>query len=491
MTAQNEFDCAFVGNPNTENSCTDLYSYSTSQSDLDAYAPVVFRIKFWELTEDDGSTPSQQYLDMEKESLEQIAWLNMYYNLYNVFFKYHGVGEIRSTFLYNKNDLFINDILVNPNHYDPNTLNIFVAPNIIGGQARFAAPYTLVSRGAFNNNANTVRHEIGHNFGLDHTFSGWQKNPWLPTFPECEHVTRVDTDSDYNADKAGDYITDTAAIPNFRNEHFWELFEQYMINNPNATNQDGYDYASANYVQFNYFENCTYIDNGDDCQGTNYTLDQIKDVQNLMAYNDDSCNDEYLTIGQAIRIREVIDLDCHSGELTAARYVNQVQGLAALFEPYKGEYYFAGPITDDHKPLFQPGFDYSFIDCDCDCPQPTPFGNGNFSYTNYELLRIGADEQDYNRITHPNHAAIIIQQLSYLGPQRCYDNNNRRPSLGSSVRFNDGIPNANVTITPLDSLQINNPQLINNLQPGLYNIVKQFDNGEQDQQFILKNNGGN
>ncbi|WP_271855523.1 hypothetical protein [Patiriisocius marinus] len=62
------------------------------------------------------------------------------------------------------------------------------------------------------------------------------------------------------------------------------------------------------------------------------------------------------------------------------------------------------------------------------------------------------------------------------------------PKGGTYTRFNDGVFNTNVTITEMDSLQVNNPNMINNLQPGLYNIEKEYDNGAKQQTVIIKEN---
>jgi hypothetical protein len=56
------------------------------------------------------------------------------------------------------------------------------------------------------------------------------------------------------------------------------------------------------------------------------------------------------------------------------------------------------------------------------------------------------------------------------------------------LKFNDGIFNTNVTVTPKDSLGINEPQLIYDLDPGLYNIIKQYNDGGTQETVILKNN---
>jgi len=73
-------------------------------------------------------------------------------------------------------------------------------------------------------------------------------------------------------------------------------------------------------------------------------------------------------------------------------------------------------------------------------------------------------------------------------PRKCYDNNNKAPNGGSVTRFNDGVFNANVTITPKDSMGINDQHLIQNLQNGLYTIDKTYDDGSTQQTVIQKGN---
>jgi hypothetical protein len=56
------------------------------------------------------------------------------------------------------------------------------------------------------------------------------------------------------------------------------------------------------------------------------------------------------------------------------------------------------------------------------------------------------------------------------------------------MKFNDGVFNANVTITQKDSLGINNPNLINELPDGLYKIKKNYDGGASQETVIIKGN---
>lgn len=59
---------------------------------------------------------------------------------------------------------------------------------------------------------------------------------------------------------------------------------------------------------------------------------------------------------------------------------------------------------------------------------------------------------------------------------------------GSITLFKDGVINGNVTITPKDSLGINNPTLINDLDRGLYNIKENYDDGTIKENVIFKEN---
>lgn len=54
--------------------------------------------------------------------------------------------------------------------------------------------------------------------------------------------------------------------------------------------------------------------------------------------------------------------------------------------------------------------------------------------------------------------------------------------------FNDGVFNTNVTITPKDSTAINNPTLVDELPPGLYEVEKNYDDGASQEAIIYKEN---
>lgn len=184
-------------------------------------------------------------------------------------------------------------------------------------------------------------------------------------------------------------------------------------------------------------------------------------------------------------MREAVADDIY-GEFTAA-----ATNLASLYEPYRGSYpeYYPHPLPWEY-PLFQPGFNYSFVDCCCDYQQPSVYEDTSFTYGS-SVLNISKFETDYSLITHPNHTAICIDippcSINGQSTRRCYDNYYTPPVIGGAVvTFNDGVFNTNVTITPQDSTSINNPRFIDNLQPGLYNIIEDYQNGTNQETVILK-----
>lgn len=332
---------------------------------------------------------------------------------------------------------------------DENALNVYAFgwASFAGGIASGRLTCGVGSNGL---GGNTTVHEVSHNLSLRHTRSA------------DEHTTRDPNDPNFNATTAGDRVVDTAA-----NSGFWE-----------------YSCGCTPYIDP---LTCTYFGTEEDELGDPYQIEH-EDVINIMG-NAYSCMKQYVTVGQGIRAREAI---------AAGHYDVALTTLASLYEPYAGEYFVTrppGPPTVDelvYRPLFQPGFDYRFVECCCAYPEPSDYNDTSFSYTNNSLLTISKYETDFNKITHPNHTAIYIDLRRLQSPnqdtRKCYDNWNRSPIMGTLVKFNDNVFNANVTITQKDSIGINNPNLINELETGLYKIEKRYEDGGVQESIIFKEN---
>ncbi len=394
----------------------------------------------------------------EHDYLKAIAILNQNFNQFQIFFKYRG-------------------FLVNSPDQIPNMLNLVLNDNVNAGQyltlGEIQVGYTSLTN---PEHEWVLIHEVGHALGLCHTYEGTTTPP-SPNYPytnppfcngtpvikgfkptnfgsKHEHVAR--SGPHYNALTHGDFIHDTPATFSYQNVCYDSSDPQnstFLYSNE-ITDSVGTPYVSPDL--FNFMNNGQYFD----------ILGQF-------------------TNGQGVRMRETslnnpLHLAC------------QEEDVSALYEPYKGEYYFAGPLPLV-GPTFQPGFDYRFVECDCLCNEPRPYGNTNFTYNNTNILAsFDTDETNYDAIVHPNHSAIRILQLEDgssggTQPWCCYDNMNFAPGGGTVTRFNDGVFNTNVTITSKDSLGINDPNLIYDLTPGLYVIDKDYHDGSQAQQTVIKN----
>lgn len=365
------------------------------------------------------------------------------------------------------------------NYKKPDAFNMYVPYETTGfaGAAERKNKVNIAINGfSLINSPTLINHEIGHCFDLGHTHDGFRSPD-----PYCEHVTRDPSDPAFNAHIRGDKVTDTPAGPDFHYEHFWELIDE------------GYTYAQAlaMYVPYKYIDPITfaYIGSGKDCQTPPQPY-QItpQDVKNIMAYSPAAPPfSKEFTTGQKIRMHEAIDTD-YFGEFGTAS-----TSFAALYEPYKGSYPLYYPHPQPWQmPMFQPGFTYDFIACCCEYVQPAEYGDTNFSFDSQNVIKhVDKYMTLYNQIFQPNHTAIIIHEIDQAfgnsSVQKCYDNYQSPPILGGRViQFNDNIFNSNVTITPKDSTQITDPQLVDNLENGLYKIETNYGNGVDEETVIYK-----
>ncbi|MBX2826563.1 MAG: hypothetical protein KTR22_00265 [Flavobacteriaceae bacterium] len=485
---------------------TSIFSGSIDPDYLATFDPVVYNIYFWQVNDANGNNNNPL---TEDYVLKAVADINMEYNAFNIFFKYRGLGEMDSppdiqqviwqdangdgelecVLQFDANG----DPIPDPNgwgrlsrcqydemfdyaqtsgHYLTDAFNVYVPwQNDDFGGVADEIYSTLLTTTTNNLHRPTFPHELGHCLGLLHTHFNYESSG-------CEHVERDPNVDGFNAIEFGDKVPDTAAMPNFIQEYcFFVLGHEDAMCGSEPYSRYYLDETSCTYIGFNY-----------DCEDTPYIITPT-DVRNYMGYSYGSCQNNF-TVGQGIRMREMIAWDFDN------KFEVVETPLASLYEPYKGEYieYTSQPNSD--PPLFQPGFEYYFWECECQeqtpCNDPAPYEDTSFSYTDTQILHILKDESDYSSITHPNHSAIAIKHPHedfWPQPRRCFDNWQTPPIIGGTITlFHDGIFNANVTITAQDSLQMNNTHLINDLDPGLYNIKKSKIDGSIEETNVLKEN---
>jgi hypothetical protein len=518
---QEEFICTFDPiDPNDPGGSLPPHnSGSIDPALLATFTPKLFNIYYIQVNDADGNFGQDAqdgdaaFIDSKEKALASVALLNQTFNEYNIFFKFRGVDQLDSpqtldnfngcpsgteanflnfgfTSLANCLTVKLKFHAEDEGIYDVNAINVFMPGNFeFGGKAE--SENVIMARENVNKGA--FVHEVGHVLGLKHTDSNYYTGTNSP-YPgvECEHVTRIPADPNFNAiplnlteQGKGDQILDTNAVPNFNREWCWN-----NAINPGLSNALCSSEISPNNpfgggdVNYN-IQNCSYTGTGVDCEGTDYEILDT-DVQNFMAYTVPACRNQF-TVGQAIHMQEDI-------EHYTTRYDDILApDFSSLYEPYEGSYYLAGPLDPaTHTPLFQPGFDYQFVECVGPYSVPAPFGESFTVNSTVQLNAISAYETDYSIITHPNHTAInIIQVNQAFGEtlyEKCYNNFNLNPKGGRVVRFNDGVFNYNTTTTEKDSTSINTTTLIQDLTPGLYKVEKDYDGGATTQTIIQKNN---
>ena len=389
----------------------------------------------------------------ENDYLRVVAYLNSVYNPFKIFIKYYG-----------HDTTFSNDMA--------NTINVNIMNSTEPQGGALYMGLINISYTAFeinNYSMHIMAHEMGHMFGLVHTFHGTSNREdvfnsplncngdiWIGTFPQNstgqdgrtpENVTRDSTDTvNYNAHIAGDYVVDTPAT--------------YL--QPNVCN----DYINGTSV---YLESDEVFDNSNTNPPTKYVN---IDTYNIMSYNEPQYLTN-LTPGQGIRMRETM--------LNESSYDLIKTNVAALYQPYK-------IITYPMQYFFQPGFDYEFVNCAAGCVVvSSDYDNTSFYYNENHNDNYSFDKEHtpYSDIYQSKNMAVRILQIDDAQPRKCYSVNTKGIS-GVVVTFNDNIVNTNFYTSTLDSTEVNSSSLIQNLPSGLYIIKKNFEDDRQEQQTILK-----
>lgn len=167
----------------------------------------------------------------EEQVLEQIASLNQYYAAQELIYY---IDEWR----YKDHTLIFTD----PTHptsifqmrliKDPNAMNVFVTQSAqtdggLGVTLGFYSPqndWIVIRKDEFNGFNNTLAHEGGHFWSLEHTFNGWDctsydpdehGNPVNILWSPCNGSLRIELMNGSNCQTAGDLICDTNPDYNF------------------------------------------------------------------------------------------------------------------------------------------------------------------------------------------------------------------------------------------------------------------------------------
>lgn len=247
------------------------YSQSVSQKYLSSFPKVSVNVAFWAINEATGE--SQNPFTIEKAKMS-IQLLNESFEMMNVSFKLKRFDTINSsTYHWNSLSKFYGLSKTLPEKQDTMAINVYVPYKFTNFENGLRGAQVNSRSIAVNSNeyaTGILVHEIGHVFDLKHTHRSFKSK-------NCERVTRNPEDKDYNAHCAGDFITDTGAMPS-------------LNNNNKLISQD-----------------CNYTGKRTACDKTPYVLGDTE-IKNFMSYTLQHCRNQFTT-GQGIRVREYIEED--------------------------------------------------------------------------------------------------------------------------------------------------------------------------------------
>jgi len=333
-----------------------VYSKSTDVATLENFNIKKFNIFFWGINKDDGSYTEGGNPLTPQAALQSVEFLNDAFSDLNICFNLIGMDTINSTAHHTNSSLSLIHSFADDDYAKQNAFNIYVPHRLQNGSGQGQPHKSFAAVNDVSLVSNKLVHEIGHNFNLLHTFDDGNTRP-DPI--NCERVTRIETNPDYNADIAGDKVTDTNAVPNFYREqrnhacyaveqadigYNWFEAKSFIFSNeygfsllPDAFAIEqalldyGFTTSEVNYLKYNLPESFAYFDKEDciynpdsraddpnspffkDCGGTPYQVETF-DTENYMAYTWNLCRNIFTT-GQGIRAHETIEEDFY-GEFT-------------------------------------------------------------------------------------------------------------------------------------------------------------------------------
>lgn len=538
----------------------------------------VFNVKFHFAL---GTNGENLYSYNEEKFLKIIGRLNIAFNSHNIFFKYRGFNFIKDTrytqlgFLLDPNNPYsgltrqsMKQKFVNESLHDENAINFYIVnytANAYSQQSIFLNPTALNDQSVLSTSSPV--HEMGHYFGLFHTFEAAYANYSLPyitsNLPECianadnvilrrlsrpisfnetpfstsEHVTRDPLNPKYNADIAGDRVTDTGATF----ERFHENFCQYSSvaqndlghfnEDPRFTDNSGDANISCYYcfstsTKYTYtvgstfyttstngvetttelgssswqniidtvLTNCIAIGSGE----TYKNLDN--EIHNYMSYG--RIEPIVFTLGQVTRMRESIinNINDITGGNSLFNFTPSLNlnddgspDTSVLYEPFTPM-----SITNNsstfgtaYSKTMTPNQTNTGVDVWNCGPFTMNFQTGfncEFSFPNGSIIaqtplqQYSAICNGYIGVKIPILGNEIIQNMEPL----CFSS--FEPYIKGEVKSLDYLGSIYITTQQLDAIKVSNPDLYNELQSGKYHIIiKETESGYKDQKIIYKN----
>ena len=454
----------------------------------------------------------------ENEFMEIIKNLNLDFNSKNIYFKFLGysyhncdysdISDANRNYALNSmNELNENDA-VNINFV--NTCDGFLGtptatasmqfysayvpiigrPTIIVSMPRHNELRTYDNESVLNlatDKKHVISHEMGHVLGLDHPNTN-ANQPNTATIT-CEHVTRDDTSSFYNATSAGDLVHDTAAR---RNGVFPYEFYKYPQGHPYYFLDGTLKPLTGTNATQNY-----------DCAGTYFDFVNIKFGNMMMPpikyefardFMYPNQREVTFTDGQYQSMRNYIHNPLAGGD--GYRVADAITNVNSLYQPFKRTPIVGTQIAST-KDLgngfaevcryatqsftFQRGFNYEFPGEEGSDPitvgvDTTPFLEAPVFNCPVTIIELAPGTS--NLATNTGEALTVCRL------QVCTE----EPFVGGIIYSTEILGSMNITVEELNAIQVKDPRLYDELMERYYYIIKKTTaTGAVTQEIIYKN----
>lgn len=403
---------------------------------------------------------------IENKFLECVKILNKRYNSYNIYFKYTGHQVIDNTVAANYAAFDSDNFSFFDPYKQPNTLNLYFSNfnngfalstmGTIGGtNSIYNIGYLLAA------NATKLEffltHQMGHNLSLYKTYeigSHLDEDDPNNGNAECERVTRDVNAPNYNADYAGDEVTDTPA--------------QTIIPETGCT---------------------PWVYDSDD---QNCYLEPYENIVkgNFMNESDNYTCAWHFTPGQIGRMRRFIaNNNTNFGYLQGTDSART--DIAQLYEPFDTRVIQGDIVSIEDQPenggawvcrgqkyrlRFQPGFKQIFSDVTNGLITQTE--DQQFNYDNSFDHGIGVE------IPSINNNVIGVGVISSVTGTSC----GFEPYTSGTVYSMAVLGSMNITIKELNEIETKDPELYNKLMQQYYYILKKITvSGATTEQTFYKN----
>lgn len=446
----------------------------------------------------------------EIRAIDMVGVMNLNFNSAEIYFKYAGFDNIANASylqisgsnignLYPTNTGFVDIYVVDLIENSINTLGVcYDWSNNLGSVRKVIAirkdklpNYTNVAPTNNELGWNTLAHEVGHYFGLDHPHQRWKisPNPTNPSLPTYQAIPDLNL------------WTDCSIIDENLNGSEWASKGDFIQD----TNPDKvYDMYKNSVSPGKYYgpPTCTLVQNGwlpnsvggcpNNTINFNSALGAVfnPNLNNIMGYYQE-CS-QIFTTGQYSRMRSYISTNLSN---TYKFLLIKQNTISSLYQPFlkRGGTQTTGIETANMRTI-EPNLEETGVNV-WNCPQYyLRYQKGfNTSFSTYSGIQNKTGNIQFNHVNSNGTLALqipVIDPVNIVGVEGinwdCFAS--FEPYTKGTVLSTSSFGSQNLNQQVLTPTQASDPNLINNLENQRYHIItKETDAGFKIQKVIYKN----